>query len=212
MINITSNLGALNTLLSRPIFCLASSNRLSTNLIGSSSFQSSTVSSCEPYDQWITFSIFSQNIPFPLSTLSSLASQRLKSASMVSRSSNHAVHTAVFEQRLNQHTEKRAPKKNLSHYHPDALGFLSEWLGVVNDSKPDREGLRAGSSGDSSYSGVATLATTTNYREVNHTKRAVFGEHGFVSEAAALLRSHQANDLLDSVFHSRLKFGGARFA
>jgi len=95
-----------------------------------------------------------------------------------------------FESELKDKSDNKSPKRmNISYMHRDALDFLSTWLGVFKGSRVGASTTKLKSDGEANNASIVTLATTTNFRQVNNSFRAFFGKFGFVSKT--LYRSYE---------------------
>ena len=88
----------------------------------------------------------------------------------------------AFERKLKEQTELGTGEKekpaNLKLSNVEALSFLASWLGTLSGSRQDRAALRTHDllhPGAPQFSPAATLATSTEHRVVNNSKRAIQG-------------------------------------
>jgi hypothetical protein len=91
-----------------------------------------------------------------------------------------------------------------------SLSFISTWLGVVKGAQRQYDTLtmaEVSSAGEPRFADTANLATSSKHCEIGGTKRAVFGEHGFVSKT--LLRCFELIKRMMAIIERFLEVSGA---
>ena len=93
----------------------------------------------------------------------------------------HLEYFEIFLHRESQIMNEQQVTVRLSNR--SALTFVSRYLDVVKGARAESAPLRSReTSGNPSFSVTASLATSTESREIAKSERAVFGLHGFVSK------------------------------